>query len=295
MSMKHQSINYFSILFLMCRCGGLTSYFVQKKSSNHITFATTKFSKFLNATIIIISTVAYWTTTQQTSTQIGEIDEIESLSSEIAHCFYYIYFLASVCVLNLKQTHIMKTCHKIIFFQDLAAKISQTNIDVSKTLKYYAFAKYGAMPLIAFVYFWSMDTISFSIIFLYFKFLFVSSVAISGETLLHSYLLIISKTLQQINNIKTHQVKSNNIKNILKVVIDIKQDIQSFSQIYIIFKLLFMVIEIPTTIYTLLVDENPYVNYSFVTRNTVWIGYLILECFLLLWPYVSFCQNVNLV
>ncbi|KAJ3658344.1 hypothetical protein Zmor_010088 [Zophobas morio] len=130
----------------------------------------------------------------------------------------------------------------------------------------------------------------------YFIYLPPCFVAIAGETLLFAYLIIVTKGTQIVNtNLKKCRSSRNELKTILTLLIDIKNDIQKFSQVCIFFKLFFVVTEIATSICTFLTHKeqafNP-VSMIICWINIYWTGYLLLELFLVIAPHILFYKNV---
>ncbi|CAH1374308.1 unnamed protein product [Tenebrio molitor] len=121
------------------------------------------------------------------------------------------------------------------------------------------------------------------------KFLCISIITGTGESLIFYYLMTTSTILKQINySLKQlNTISFNDTKNILQVYFDLKKDIQNISQIFVFFKVIYTTVELAAILYQLFSrQEDDAQIFNFVT---VFYWFLItLEMLLMLYPFVYY-------
>ena len=127
----------------------------------------------------------------------------------------------------------------------------------------------------------------------HFKFFCAHVKVITGEMLVFSYLMVVVKGNKKFNLfLKTNKkIEREKTKRILDLCFEIKKDIQNFSQIFGFFKVVFAIIEVATTLYTIWRYDR---RNSFLDDvvNLHWLLELLLQTYLFLLPHVLFYKNV---
>jgi hypothetical protein len=296
--MKQKLIIIFSYLLFAFRWTGLTSYSINFTNEN-FTFKRTKFAKSINIVLVVIIMLTCLTSKHCYS----EEDEVDSVSSSISTILFVNCIVALVSSMNLKQTHIIKTFCKIIVFQQMVEKLTNEEIHfskISKVLKYYASARY-LIPLLHFVINSMLGVfVGTSFVICITRFLSLSIVLITGEVLIFYYLTIIVTAIEQLNNFSrnTRFVHTKELRKVFQMYSGLKKDLQIISQMTFLFKFVYIKTELAVTFYQLWTKEqNNYFSVQlkicYCIAITYWVLTLLLETFLLLYPYIRYYRKVQ--
>ena len=287
--MKQKLVTTIVYIFFACRFTGLTSYYVKKNSQGAL-FKTTKLSRCVNIAILIIIATFFVKFDQCVLSK----DAIETVSSHIAHLMFFIYFVVLLTMTNLKQRHIVQTFEKIIIFDNFINEVTGHNIDVSKILKYYVVGKCLGVPVIAALHMLINGLRNVIAVSCFLRFFAVHFIIASGEVLLFCYLVAAINGMKKFNFVlrKRKEVRIEQIQQMLELCFDIKKDIESISQIFGFFKLLFSIVEVATTLYTVLtrLQKDDVLDYI---ANVHWIFELFMQACIFLAPFVIFYKTVS--
>jgi hypothetical protein len=290
--MQRKLITSFSYLFFACKCTGLTAYSFKRNVTNQsIIFKRNRLGRFINYLSVLIILLILLSITSC----FEEDNAIESTFSDITQIIYGSYFSALILTLNFKQTRVVKTFYKIVSFKVMIQKILKRNIDtfnLSRILRYYVFIRTGNVILL----FICNVSISFvtelSYLVCALKFLCISTITATGESLIFYYLMTTSTILKQLNySLKT--ISFNDTKNIFQVYFDLKKDIQNISQIFVFFKVIYTTVELAAILYQLFSrQEDDLQIYHFATVF-YWFLIITLEMLLILYPFVYYYVQVK--
>jgi hypothetical protein len=292
--MQRKLITSFSYLFFACKCTGLTAYSFKRNVANQsIIFKRNRLGRFINCLSVLIILLILLSITSC----FEEDNAIESTYSDIAQITYGSYFSALILTLNFKQTRVVKTFYKIVSFKVIIQKILKRNIDtfnISRILRYYVFIRTGSIILMFICNASIIFVTELSYLVCALKFLCISIITGTGESLIFYYLMTTSTILKQLNySLKQlNTISFNDTKNILQVYFDLKKDIQNISQIFVFFKVIYTTVELAAILYQLFSrQEDDAQIFNFVT---VFYWFLItLEMLLTLYPFVYYYVQVK--
>jgi hypothetical protein len=298
--MPRKLITSFSYLFFACKCTGLTAYSFKRNVTNQcIIFKRNSLGRFIHCVYVLIIVLILLSTTNCYQ----EDNAIASTSSHIARTLYVNYFFALILTLNFKQTRVMKTFYKIVYFKVMIQKILKRSIDtfnLSRILRYYVFIRTGSIILMFICNVSVAFVTELSDLVCAIKLLFITIITGTGEYLIFSYLMTTSIILKQLNySLKELKALSfNDTKNILQFYFDLKKDIQNISQIFVFFKVIYSTVQLATIFYQLLTQEedddwtlSPQI-YNFATVFC-WFLTVTLEMLLMLYPFVHYYEQVK--
>jgi hypothetical protein len=298
--MPRKLITSFSYLFFACKCTGLTAYTFKRNVANQcIIFKRNSLGRFINCLYVLITLLTFLSTTNC----FEEDNAIESTSSHIAMIIYGSYFSALILTLNFKQTRVVTTFYKIVYFKVMIQKILKRNIDtfnLSRILRYYVFIRTGSIILMFICNVSLAFVTELSDLVCAIKLLFITIITGTGEYLIFCYLMTTSIILKQLNNslkeLKT--ISFNDTKNILQFYFDLKKDIQNISQIFVFFKVIYSTVQLAAILYQLLTQEEDddwtlsAQIYNFATVFC-WFLTVTLEMLLMLYPFVHYYEQVK--
>mgnify|MGYP005984459505 CR=1 FL=1 len=294
--MKSELIIIWQYLLSACRYSGLTSYLVITTPTNKLVKKTT-FSVCFNAIapFLYASTL---TITLKCSTRTN----FHLVSAIITRVVYFAYLVFLYLVLNSTQTRVITTFKNIIKFENTTAKFIHKKINTSRVSKILKYAIGVRCLSIAFMYTTSISLVgltSWEVMFCHLRFLFISLLFLSGESLIFFYLLACWNILKVFNFFikEERNVEIKQIKEILHLYHGVKTDIQRISSLFVFFKLIHVAVELATTLYGLFREVETQ-EVDFLTKihaflvTGYWFFELTMETLLVLCPYMFLSEQV---